>query len=41
VRRHDAAHGLVLHVLELREQHRLRIGRRLLRAITGARPVAL
>ena len=24
VRRHDAAHGLVLHVLELRQQHRLR-----------------
>ena len=28
VRRHDAAHGLVLHVLELRQQHRLRLGRR-------------
>ena len=26
VRRHDAAHGLVLHVLELRQQHRLRLG---------------
>ena len=26
VRRHDAAHGLVLHVLELRQQHRLRVG---------------
>jgi hypothetical protein len=25
VRRHDAAHGLVLHVLELRQQHRLRL----------------
>ena len=25
VRRHDAAHGLLLHVLELREQHRLRV----------------
>jgi hypothetical protein len=25
VRRHDAAHGLVLHVLELRQQHRLRV----------------
>src|SRR5439155_7009632 len=25
VRRHDAAHRLVLHVLELREQHRLRV----------------
>ena len=25
VRRHDAAHGLVLHVLELREQHGLRL----------------
>ncbi len=25
VRRHDAANGLVLHVLELREQHRLRL----------------
>ena len=28
VRRHDAAHGLVLHVLELRQQHRLRLGGR-------------
>ncbi len=28
VRRHDAAHGLVLHVLELREQHGLRLRRR-------------
>ena len=27
VRRHDAAHGLVLHVLELRQQHRLRLMR--------------
>ncbi len=27
VRRHDAAHGLVLHVLELRQQHRLRLSR--------------
>ena len=26
VRRHDAAHGLLLHVLELRQQHRLRVG---------------
>jgi hypothetical protein len=26
VRRHDAAHGLLLHVLELRQQHRLRLG---------------
>ncbi len=26
VRRDDAAHGLVLHVLELREQHGLRVG---------------
>ena len=25
VRRHDAAHGLVLHVLELRQQHRVRL----------------
>jgi hypothetical protein len=25
VRRHDAAHRLLLHVLELREQHRLRL----------------
>ena len=25
VRRHDAAHGLLLHVLELRQQHRLRV----------------
>jgi len=25
VRRHDAAHRLVLHVLELREQHGLRV----------------
>ena len=25
VRRHDAAHGLVLHVLQLRQQHRLRL----------------
>ena len=25
VRRHDAAHGLLLHVLELRQQHRLRL----------------
>jgi hypothetical protein len=25
VRRDDAAHGLVLHVLELRQQHRLRL----------------
>ena len=29
VRRHDAAHGLVLHVLELRQQHRLRLSRRI------------
>ncbi len=28
LRRHDAAHGLVLHVLELRQQHRLRLSRR-------------
>ena len=28
VRRHDAAHRLVLHVLELRQQHRLRLMRR-------------
>jgi hypothetical protein len=28
VRRHDAAHRLVLHVLELRQQHRLRVGPR-------------
>ena len=28
VRRHDAADGLVLHVLELRQQHRLRLSRR-------------
>ena len=27
VRRDDAAHGLVLHVLELRQQHRLRVAR--------------
>ena len=27
VRRNDAAHGLVLHVLELRQQHRLRLSR--------------
>ena len=27
VRRHDAAHGLLLHVLELRQQHRLRLSR--------------
>jgi hypothetical protein len=32
VRRHDAAHRLVLHVLELREQHGLRVG-------AAARPV--
>jgi hypothetical protein len=35
VRRHDAADRLVLHVLELREQHRLRLiwgGRRNVRA---------
>jgi hypothetical protein len=25
VRRHDAAHRLLLHVLELRQQHRLRL----------------
>jgi hypothetical protein len=25
VRRHDAAHGLLLHVLQLRQQHRLRL----------------
>jgi hypothetical protein len=25
VRRHDAADGLVLHVLQLRQQHRLRL----------------
>jgi len=25
VRRHDAAHGLLLHLLELRQQHRLRL----------------
>jgi hypothetical protein len=25
VRRHDAAHGVVLHVLELREQHGVRV----------------
>ena len=25
VRRHDAAHGLLLHVLKLRQQHRLRL----------------
>jgi hypothetical protein len=25
MRRHDAAHGLLLHVLELRQQHRLRL----------------
>jgi hypothetical protein len=25
VRRHDAADGLLLHVLELRQQHRLRL----------------
>jgi hypothetical protein len=29
LRRHDAAHGLVLHVLELRQQHRLRLSRSL------------
>ena len=35
VRRHDAAHGLVLHVLELRQQHRLRlIGRHI--SVAGA-----
>ena len=28
VRRHDAAHGLLLHVLQLRQQHRLRLSRR-------------
>jgi hypothetical protein len=26
VRRHDAAHGLLLHVLVVRQQHRLRLG---------------
>jgi Ca2+-binding RTX toxin-like protein len=26
VRRHDAAHGQLLHLHELREQHRLRVG---------------
>ena len=40
VRRHDAAHGLVLHVLELRQQHRLRLSighkRSLRRAPAGA-----
>jgi hypothetical protein len=29
VRRDDAAHGLVLHVLELRQQHRLRLSHHL------------
>ena len=28
LRRHDAAHGQLLHVLELRQQHRLRVSRR-------------
>ena len=32
VRRHDAAHGLVLHVLELRQQHRLRLIRAAIQA---------
>ena len=35
VRRHDAAHGLVLHVLELRQQHRLRLIRAALRRLTS------
>ncbi len=34
VRRHDAAHGLVLHVLELRQQHRLRLIRAAVQALT-------
>ncbi len=40
VRRHDAAHGLLLHLLELRQQHRLRLscrgpacGRRMSRTV--------
>ncbi len=37
VRRHDAAHRLLLHLLELREQHRLRVEvERRLRSIGGA-----
>ena len=38
VRRHDAAHGLVLHVLELRQQHRLRLGPRPAEALHGGPP---
>ena len=38
VRRHDAAHGLVLHVLELRQQHRLRL--RVNRGAGGGRYVS-
>ena len=39
VRRHDAAHGLLLHVLELRQQHRLRlIARRLGPREAGPQP---
>ena len=37
VRRDDAAHGLVLHVLELRQQHRLRLIPRRHRAVPRAR----
>jgi hypothetical protein len=43
VRRHDAAHRLVLHLLKLRQQHRLRLtfdSRRwpvCLQQVTGAR----
>jgi hypothetical protein len=33
VRRHDAANGLVLHVLELRQQHRLRLSQNVPRAV--------
>ena len=35
VRRHDAAHGLVLHVLQLREQYRLRLSSDHLRMLRG------
>jgi hypothetical protein len=38
VRRDDAAHGLVLHVLELRQQHRLRLILRIEIAIARPRP---
>ena len=41
VRRHDAAHGLLLHVLELRQQHRLRLSPGLrARLSRGPRPAS-